>query len=340
MQTSGARDPVAMQMTHRTTACGPLLLAGGGLIGLTVAALSLHVPGAAGVGTDARRELFVALLAVAGVVYLCAIRVVLRPQTAAVPPSAVALAIVVAVAIAIRVPLLLAPPFLSGDVYRYVWDGHVQVAGINPYRYVPGDPALQPLRDAVIFPHINRADVARTIYPPVAQLVFQAVARVSQSVGAMKLAMVLFETVACWAMLRLLALAQLPSERVLIYAWNPLAVWEFAGNGHADFIAIGLLAVALLLRAMRRDAWVGAALGAAVLVKFLPAAIAPALWRRNGPRGAAWRMPLAALALIGGLYWLYSGVGWHVLGFLPGYFGDEESAKAPASGCSPGSDWR
>ena len=95
-----------------------------------------------------------------------------------------------AVAIAMRLPVLLAPPFLSSDVYRYVWDGRVQVAGINPYRYVPADPALPPLRDAAIFPHINRADTARTIYPPAAQLVFQAVARVSDSVIAMKLAMV------------------------------------------------------------------------------------------------------------------------------------------------------
>jgi hypothetical protein len=240
------------------------------------------------------------------------------------PGSAVAVPIVLVVAIAMRVPVLLAPPFLSSDVYRYVWDGRVQVAGINPYRYVPADPALLPLREAAIFPHINRADTARTIYPPVAQLVFQAVARVSQSIIAMKVAMVVFEALACWAMLRLLALAQLPADRVLIYAWNPLAVWEFAGNGHVDAIAIGLLAVTLLLHAVRRDAWVGVALGAAVLVKFLPAAIAPALWRRTG---APWRMPLAALVLIAGLYWLYSSVGWHVLGFLPGYFGDEDLSQ-------------
>ena len=309
-------------MRHETTTCAPLVLAGGGLIGLTCVALSLHGPDAATVGTDARRELFVASLAIAAIVYLFAIRVALRR-----PASAAAVPIVLAVAIAMRVPVLLAPPFLSSDVYRYVWDGRVQVGGINPYRYVPADPALQTLRDAAIFPHINRADTARTIYPPVAQLVFQAVARLSQSVVAMKVAMVAFEALACWAMLLLLAVAQLPAERVLIYAWNPLAVWEFAGNGHVDAISIGLLAVALLLGAVRRDTWAGVALAAAVLVKFLPAAVAPALWRPRGPHGAAWRMPLAALALIAGLYWLYSSVGWHVLGFLPSYFGDEDLSQ-------------
>ena len=38
-------------------------------------------------------------------------------------------------------------PILSSDVYRYVWDGRVEAAGINPYRYVPADPQLAPLRD-------------------------------------------------------------------------------------------------------------------------------------------------------------------------------------------------
>ena len=34
--------------------------------------------------------------------------------------------------------MLLFDPLLSSDIYRYVWDGKVQAAGINPYRYVPG----------------------------------------------------------------------------------------------------------------------------------------------------------------------------------------------------------
>jgi len=292
-----------------------LVVSGAVLIALAVAGVSLHIPGADSVGSDTRTAVFVALLAVAAVIYLLAVRLVLRR-----PASPRAVLIVLAIAIAMRLPALLAPPFLSSDMYRYVWDGRVQVAGINPYRYLPADPALQSLRDDTIYPLINRKSTAHTIYPPAAQLVFQAVARISDSVLAMKLAMVGFEALACFAILRLLDLARLPRERVLIYAWNPLAVWTFAGNGHVDAIAIGLLGLALLLRAVKRDAWVGLVFGAAVLVKFLPAAVAPALWRREAP----WRMPLIALATIAGLYLLYSSVGWQVLGFLSGYLGDED----------------
>ena len=49
--------------------------------------------------------------------------------------------------IVMRAMLLFAPPH-SSDVYRYVWDGRVQAHGINPYRYIPADPALARLRDA------------------------------------------------------------------------------------------------------------------------------------------------------------------------------------------------
>jgi alpha-1,6-mannosyltransferase len=291
-----------------------LLVAGVALVLLILAGLALHVPGADSVGSNRLTAEFVAVLGVAGIVYLCAVALVLRR------PSRVPASIVLLIALAMRIPPLLAPPFLSSDMYRYIWDGRVQTAGVNPYRYLPADPALQSLRDRAIFPHINRAATARTIYPPMAQLVFRAVVSVSGSVFAMKLAMVAFEALACWAMLRVLVLARRPPQRVLIYAWNPLAAWTFAGNGHVDAIAIGLLAGAFWLRARRRDGLTGIALGAAVLVKYLPAAVAPALWQRERP----WRTALAALGVIAGLYLCYLGAGRHVLGFLPGYFGEED----------------
>jgi alpha-1,6-mannosyltransferase len=318
MRAAPGGPPTVRAMTPR----GALVLLGGGLIGATLAALALHIPGADTVGTVDLKHGFVALLAASAVLYLLAVAVVLRRPTASG-----SVLIVLGVAVAMRLVVLFPQPFLSSDMYRYVWDGRVQVAGINPYRYVPADPALQSLRDEAIYPHINRAEVAPTIYPPFAQLVFHAVALISPTILAFKLVMVLFEALACWAMLVVLDLARLPRERVLIYAWNPLAVWAFAGNGHVDAIAIGLLAVVLLLRALRRDGWAGAAFGAAILVKFLPLAMAPALWRRSWQHGATWRAPLAAIAAIAALYLLYIDVGRHVLGSLVWYFSDEDLAQ-------------
>jgi alpha-1,6-mannosyltransferase len=292
----------------------PLAVRGALLLGLMGCGLMLHQPGARSIGTQLHVDIFAGLLGLAVLVYFSTVRLVLRrPQ----PRQAVWL--VLGVAVVMRAVLITNPLLLSSDVYRYVWDGRVQAAGINPYRYVPADPALAPLRDTAIYPNINRKSYAHTIYPPAAQMVFAVVGRISQTVIAMKLAMLAFEVIAVLCLLRLLALARLPAERVLIYAWNPLVLWSFACDGHVDAIAVGLLAVALLCRAERRFGASGAFLAGAVLAKFLPIVVAPAFLRG----GTFWRPALVGLAVIVALYGLYISVGSHVLGFMPTYDHEE-----------------
>ena len=290
-----------------------LSLLGAGLGALTVVAALLHVPGADNLGSPGLVRAFVLLLAAAAALYFAAIRVVLTD-----PRDASALAVVLAVALLLRLPPLLGPPFLSSDLYRYVWDGRVQLAGINPYRYVPADRALAALRDHAIFDHVNRRFYAPTIYPPAAQIMFRLVAAVSETALSAKVAAVACETLAVLALLLTLRAAGLPTSRVLIYAWNPLAAWSFAGNGHVDAEAAALIAAAIGARTARRDGWAGALLAGATLVKFLPAAIAPALWRGR------WRLPATAVLVAVLLYLPFISVGpRRVLGFLGAYGGEE-----------------
>ncbi len=292
-----------------------LWVLGVALFGLTMAALSLHVPGALGVGSLTLKSWFVAILGVSAAVYVLAVSTVTRGVS-----TRYGIWVVLLIAAAERLPLIMSPPFLSTDVYRYVWDGRVQALGINPYRYLPADPALAVLRDTVVFPRINRAGYAPTIYPPAAQLVFAAIGYLWSSVTAVKAAMVGFEAIAVVCLLRMLAAARLPAERVLIYAWNPLPIWAFAGNGHIDAAVVGLLATALLLRVRRLDGWAGVALGLAILVKFLPAVVTPVLWRRR----AGWFAIAGVFITVIALYTLYSSAGRQVFGFLLGYGSEEE----------------
>ena len=290
-----------------------LALLGAGLVALTGAAALLHVPGADDVGSPGLVRAFVALLAVATVLYFAATRAVLIDGD-----GGSVLALVLGVALLLRIPPLLGPPFLSSDLYRYVWDGRVQLAGINPYRYVPANPALAALRDHAIFDHVNRRFYAPTIYPPAAQLMFRLMAAVSQTALAAKVTAVVCEMVAVPALLLTLRAAGLPRTRVLIYAWNPLAAWSFAGNGHVDAEAAALIAAAIAARTARRDGCAGALLAAATLVKFLPAAIAAALWRGR------WRLPAVAVLVTVLLYAPFLNVGpRRVLGFLGAYGGEE-----------------
>src|ERR1044071_7680861 len=105
-----------------------------------------------------------------------------------------------------RLSIIFYSPYLSDDIYRYVWDGRIQSAGINPYRYIPADESLANLRDDKIYPNMNRRDSAQTIYPPVAEAAFLLITRFSQSVTWMKAAMVAFEAITIWSLVQLLIL--------------------------------------------------------------------------------------------------------------------------------------
>ena len=72
-------------------------------------------------------------------------------------------------------------------------------------------------------------------------------------VFGMKLMMAAFDALAIGALIALLRIVGRDPAELLIYAWLPLPVWEFAGNAHVDGAAAGLLALALLLAVRRRS---------------------------------------------------------------------------------------
>lgn len=218
-----------------------------------------------------------------------------------------------------RLSIIFFPPNLSDDIYRYIWDGRVQAAGINPYRYIPAEEPLAHLRDEEIYAHINRRETVHTIYPPIAQAAFLLVTRVSESVTCMKAAMVGFEAVAIWAIIQLLSSFGFARQRVLIYAWHPLAIWEFAGSGHADALAIAFIALALLARRKNAETLTGVLIACATCVKLFPVVLFPAVYMRR-----SWKMPVAFVATIVIAYLPYLSVGpMRVLGSLPAYSSEQ-----------------
>jgi hypothetical protein len=249
-----------------------------------------------------------------GAAYAFAVWLVLRPRF-----GRAGLAIVFTAAVIARAIALPAPAILSTDVARYVWDGRVQAAGINPYRYVPADPQLATLRDEAIYPHVNRADYAVTIYPPVAEMMFFLATRVRESITTIRLTMIGFEAVTVFALLALLKHDGVPAARVLIYAWHPLPIWEFAGTGHVDAAAIALMTLAMLAAARDRRVLAGIALAAGTLIKPFVLLIAPPLWRRWD-----WRLPAAFVVTAIVCYLPYLSVGTGVLGYLGGGYQDEQ----------------
>ena len=184
-----------------------------------------------------------------------------------------------------RVPLLLKPPTLSTDLYRYVWDGRIQRLGYDPYIVVPADSKFRRLHTAETL--LMNHPRLPTPYPAAAELFFRAVMTVNDSALAMKSAIVLCDAFLVVLLLRWLLALRRSTWWVLAYAWNPLVALEGAGNGHLDLLgALCLvLTAASLARGRRTIASIAFALG--VGVKFLPATLVPLLWRRIRVRDAA-----------------------------------------------------
>jgi len=275
---------------------------------------------AGGLAAQFDRDLpaFVIIALVQGAVWAVAAALVLRGGDRR--PS---LVLILGTAVLLRVIALAAPVFLSDDINRYIWDGRVQAAGINPYRYIPTDPELEPLRDPLIFPNINRNNYAPTIYPPVAQMLFLTANRLGETALAVKLMFVTIEAVGIGTLLFILRATGRPPDHILLYAWHPLPVWEIAGSGHVDAAVVTFATLALAAAVSGRRISSGVALAAATLVKFFPVVLAPALWRPAKSNFGDWRWPAALISVIVAAYLPYIGVGSRALGFLPGYVGEE-----------------
>jgi alpha-1,6-mannosyltransferase len=220
------------------------------------------------------------------------------------------LRLILLLALAFRLTMWWSPPTLSEDIYRYVWDGRVQMAGINPYRHPPDAAELAPLRDA-LYPGINHKEIP-TIYPPLTQLFFRLVYTLQSGLGMMKFALLMVEYGIVLLLVKILLQQHQDPRRVVLYAWNPLPPIEIAGSGHSDALGVFFLLLALYgLVAARKTAAVWA-LSAAFLSKLLPVLALPVFWRRMGghpfhPRG---RWPLLWFPVLGALgFFLFAGTG-------------------------------
>lgn len=290
----------------------PLL---GGLGLLSLLGYGLGFPGIARAG-DRGLVAYVGLFLGLFVLYLLGARLVLRRAS----EDQVVLGMILGFGLLFRLAVLPSPVLLSSDLYRYLWDGRVQWAGINPYRYAPAAEELAPLRDAVIYPQINRP-TRRTVYPPGALASFALVVGVApNSVLAWRSFLLGSEVATIVLLLGLLRRMGVPAAAVLLYAWAPLAVFEGVQAGHVDVALLPAVLLALRWRQEGRATRAGMALGVAVLLKLYPAVLLLAWWRRG-----EWRFPLACAAAVAGGYLPYLvGVGTGVVGFLPEYFGSAE----------------
>ncbi len=224
-------------------------------------------------GISGYTALFIAQLAI----YLLACYFALRksPHTSR-KATLLLVAIILIFAAAFRFDLVAQRPYLSTDVYRYIWDGRVQAAGMNPYRYVPAAPELANLRDEKIYPYINRREYGSTPYPPGAQIIFLAAYLIHpSSLTSFKVLLSLFDLLAIAVLMIVLWRKGLNPAQAIIFAWHPLLIYEGAHTGHIESGFIVFLALALFAWNSKKPTLTGIALALATLVKYYPAMLLP-----------------------------------------------------------------
>ncbi len=269
-----------------------------------------------------------------------------------VPPRHAAALILVG-SLAVALTGLLAPPRTSDDVYRYLWDGRVQAAGVSPYAYAPTDPALAALRakDPALFPvtanctawnlhqadgvctHINRP-TAHTIYPPVAEVWFLGLYEAGRLTGVHGVAPAqtggaLLAVLTTGALLLVLRRIRAPLHRAALWGWCPgMAVWA-VNDAHVDVLGALLMVGGLGLLSCARRGSGGVLLGLATGTKLIPALALPgALSGVLAPGRRPTLRDLLVPAVAAGTfllcylpYVIASGLG--VLGYLPGYLQEQ-----------------
>lgn len=270
------------------------LLAGLGLAGLCGYGL-LHRIGHWGVHFNAYLLVFASLF----LLYLAAAFIV-RTIT-----SPVCLFLTVALAAGFYLVLAGTKPFLSDDIYRYMWDGKMQEYGFNPYATPPNAPELTGLRDGVY--DSLRGEPRTAIYPPLAELLFRLFAGIGYSATGFKVLLFPFFLGCIWFLVRILNLKGMNPNLVLLFAWNPLVIIETAGMGHLDIVGVCLLLGALVHMRGGRPALSALFLGSAAMVKFLPGIFLPFFWQRAGKKKLPFMLIFTGSIIA--LYLPYTGAG-------------------------------
>lgn len=192
--------------------------------------------------------------------------------------------------VVLRMVLIPAFPNLSDDIYRFVWDGRLLLAGYNPFDHLPGWYLEQgvevPGITEGLFLQLNSPEYF-TIYPPVCQGIFTLSSwlfpeDIAGAAICMKIIMVTFEAGSVYLLFRLLRDFGQAQKKALLYAFNPLIIIEITGNLHFEGAMVFFLLLGIYYFHHNKLDRSALAIGFSVASKLLPLIFLPFLIRRLG----------------------------------------------------------
>jgi hypothetical protein len=196
-------------------------------------------------------------------------------------------------------PLLLAAPLASTDVYSYACQGQAYLAGADPYRV---GPASLPCRWLTAVPPIWRDQPAP--YGPIAVLVSAGAAH-----GSLLAAVVVLRLAAVAGLVGLAVglptLASRCGRDPAVALWlglaNPVVLIHLVGGAHHDALTAGLVVTGLALAARGRAVTAGVAVGMAVAVKATAVVVLPFVVLLAVAAGQRWPRAAATVTAAAGI---------------------------------------
>ena len=173
--------------------------------------------------------------------------------------------LLVVAGIVFRVLLFGATPELSQDFYRYLWDGHLLINGINPYIYLPKEiiDQVNPWMPNAALLFEKMGDLSQkhySNYPPVSQYVYGLAAYIGNksiavSVLVFKIVVLVADLLVLFFTTRLLGYFKEPLWKSFFYFLNPLVILELSGNLHLEgvMVAFFLAAIWALVKVSQRQ---------------------------------------------------------------------------------------
>ncbi len=204
------------------------------------------------------------------------------------------------IGILLRLSLFLTIPSLSDDFYRFIWDGKLLSAGINPFENLPGEVVNQQIPGITeeLFRRLNSPDYY-TIYPPINQLIFFLATNFDWGILGMVNVLrffILGSEIGVFLLIRKL----LPEKKHLafVYFLNPLVILELTGNIHFEGMMLFFILLFYLFFKQNNTLKSAAALAMAIGTKLLPLMYLPSLLIYMKPKKAILSYCLVGLLVL------------------------------------------
>ncbi len=143
----------------------------------------------------------------------------------------------------VKIPLIFSQPFLSDDIYRYLWDGFVSLNGINPYAFAPNAYALEPLTKQFDLHVLINHPQFSTLYLAVPQFLFYISGVLFNSIEGLKSIFLAFDLGSIYLLSKLIQTNR--SKTLVLYAFHPLILMETYSSGHLEIVYVFFVLLAL-----------------------------------------------------------------------------------------------